>query len=310
MLVILRETYVLTIETASQSTETIMLTVRAITNTERPFADESEARVRESVKQSAQYNPIHADAVQIDGAWFELTAHGPGSGKPWSTANYFGNRNGISYMLNATFKPERTSVDDMRAVIEHVAFAVAPVRDDVTTYRDFLTRAVTPQGLSSQFGTLPIARSKRFNLDSMIRIRVPDGTGPLGAAGYHRVEYERSGGWLSMLCLPDGKVGRDELEKKMLSGDAIWAVEAQPSLDTPAGEIRRKTFQRRALGGGSVPARVWTAYRDGTLFEITTDASPTKADVQAIEAILSDSSRRCDPLRVAASVSTPAPASP
>jgi hypothetical protein len=308
MLVMMRETYVVTIATDGGTIGRILVMVNATANTERPFADESEAEVRDDVKKSAKYNPAYADAVQVGGAWFELSGYAPRPGDVWSSANLFGHRNGISYMLMASFLAERTPDAEVRAVLESVEFAASPVREDVAIYRDFLARAVSPSGLASQFGPLPIARSKRFTLDSLTPVPTMDGAGNPGAASYHRAEYERYGGdgWVSLLCLPDDGLGRDRLERALLSGDVISDVQAQPSLDTSVGEIRRKTFRRRALGGGSVPARAWTAYRDGVLFEITTDSAPTGADAEAIEAMLSDPSRRCEPLKAPGTAPMPA----
>ena len=295
MLVMMRETYVVTFETEQGQTGKLLLMVNATANTERPFEDESEAAVRKDVVKAAKYHPIYADAVRIDGAWFTTTGYGPKSGDEWSSANYFGRRHGISYMLMASYLAERTPVADMRAVMESVALLETPMRGDVAIYRDFLARAVSLSGLASHFGPVPVPGGKRFTLDSMTPIPRPDGDG--GGAGYHRVEYERVGnGWLSVLCLPDGGLGRDRLEQMLLSGDSISDVRAEPPLDTPAGQIRRSLFQRRVLQGGRVQGRAWTAYRDGTLFEITTDGDPTGGDVDAIVAALSDPARTCVPI--------------
>lgn len=308
MLVMMRETYVVTFETEQGQTGRILLMVNATANTERPFEDESEAAVRKDLAASAKYHPVYADAVRIDGAWFTTTGYGPKPGDGWSKANYFGRHHGVSYMLMASYVSERTPVADMRAVMESVALLETPMRGDVAIYQNFLARAVSPSGLASHFGPVPVPRGKRFTLDSMTPIPLPDGAGD--ATGYHRVEYERAGhGWLSVLCLPDAGLGRDRLEQMLLSGDAISDVRAEPPLETSAGLIRRSRFQRRALRGGHVPGRAWTAYRDGVLFEITTDGDPAGGDVDAIVAALSDPARTCvpiPPLPPSASAASPA----
>jgi len=316
MLVLVRENYLLTIETAPGKTGQVFVMVTAIANTLRPFLDESEAAVREDVKNSAKYRPVHADAVRLDGGWFQLSEYAPSPRNAWSTADYYGHRNGLSYMLKASFVAAQMPAANLREVMQSVEFATAPVRDDIAIYANFLAGAVSPSGLASQFDSVPVARSKRFRLANMTPIPALDGSGGVGAEAHHRAEYERiGGGWLTVLCLPDGGWGRDRLEQILFSGDAISGVETLQALTTPAGEIRRRSFQRRTLDGGYLPARAWTAYRDGVVFEITTDGAPTKADSEAIVAALSDPSRRCQALKapVPASATVPSatvPSSP
>lgn len=276
----------------------IALNVIAIANTRTPFADESEADVRDDVKEHARNGASFAEAARIDGAWFEELGFGSGDiRKSLDTILYTGHRHGVSFLITAGYLSERISTETVRALVRTMIFDEATLGRTIAEYKSMLASAVAPAGMTTGFGPFPLRPRKGDALDEMYAMRLPGvRTAPAPAGGYYRIEYDRGrNGWMGAMCMPDGGLRREAFEEDLLPGGKIEDLRTLPPLQTPAGEIRRHAFVRVPGYGKPAPALAWTAHRDGTVFHVFSDADAPKADVEALVAAISDPSRRCEP---------------
>lgn len=286
----------------------IALNVIAIANTRTPFADESEADVRKGLKAHATSGAGFFEAARIDGAWFEeMGFASSGTHKSLDNILYSGHRYGVSFLITAGYLSERISTETVRALVRTMTFDEATVGRTIAEYKAMLASAVSPDGMTTGFGPLPLRPRKGDALDEMYAMRLPGvRAAPAPAGGYYRIEYDRGrNGWMGAMCMPDGGLQRDAFEADLLPGGEIMDLRTLPPLQTPAGEIRRHAFVRVPGYGKPAPALAWTAHRDGTVFHVFSDTDAPSGDVEALVAAISDPSRRCEPWperRAAASV--------
>jgi hypothetical protein len=215
--------------------------------------------------------------------------------------------------LIADYMSQQIATEVVREVMETADVPPAPAQAALAAYRDFLVTAVSSAGVMSNFGPLPLADLEAYRLDRMRAMRAPAATpgAQSPTEGHYRIEYVRKdGGWISALCVPATGVSRDALEQALFSGDVVSGLQRLSASDTASGEVRAFSFQRRALYGGSVPARAWTAYRDGTIFEISASIDIADKAGDALVAALSDPSRRCGPVALPRAPSAPASNAP
>jgi hypothetical protein len=313
-LISVNDRYVLSVETGRGNTAFVAIFADAEINTAQPYADESEADIRKKLKDSEKYKPQFAEAVRIGGVPFRATGRGPqGEKTPWSSINYFGRQQGMAYKLIADYMSQQIATEVVREVMETADVPPAPAQAALAAYRDFLATAVSSAGVMSNFGPLPLADLEAYRLDRMRAMRAPAATpgAQSPTEGHYRIEYVRKdGGWISALCVPAPGVSRDALEQALFSGDVVSGLQRLSASDTASGEVRAFSFQRRALYGGSVPARAWTAYRDGTIFEISASVDIADKAGDALVAALSDPSRRCGPVALPLAPSAPASNAP
>ncbi len=298
MLVTVMDHYTFDIDDDRGGKVRVALNVVAIANTRTPFADESEADVRNDLKARATSGAGFFEAVRIDGAWFEEMGFGlSGTHKSLESILYFGHRHGVSFLITASYLSERISTETVRALVRTMTFDQVTIGRTITEYKAMLASAVSPAGMTTGFGPLALRPRKGDALDEMYAMRLPGvRTAPAPAEGYYRIEYDRGrNGWMGAMCMPDGGLRREAFEEDLLPGGKIEDLRTLPPLQTPAGEIRRHAFVRVPGYGKPAPALAWTAHRDGTVFHVFSDADAPKGDVEALVAAISDPSLRCEP---------------
>jgi hypothetical protein len=298
MLVTIMDDYTFEIRDDRGDKARVVLNVIATANTLTPFADESEADVRNEVKESATSGAAFVEAARIDGAWFEELGFGPsGTRKSWDSILYSGHRHDVSFLITAAYLSKQISTETVRTLVRTMTFEETTLGKTMAEYKAMLASAVSPAGMTTGFGSFPLSSRKGDALDEMYAMRLP---GVRSAAapvdGYYRIEYDRGrNGWMGAMCMPDGGLRREAFEEDLLPGGDIKDLRTLSPLQTPAGEIRRHAFVRIPGYGKPVSALAWTAHRDGTIFHVFSDADAPKRDVEALVAAVSDPSRRCEP---------------
>lgn len=298
MLVTVMDHYTFELDDGRGGKARVVLNVIAIANTRTPFADESEADIRNEVKESATSGAAFAEAARIDGAWFEEIGFGSsGTRKSFDSILYSGHRHGVSFLITAGYLSERISTETVRALVRTMTFDETTIGRTIAEYKSMLDSAVSPAGMTTAFGPFPLRPRRGDALDEMYAMRLP---GVRRAAapvdGYYRIEYDRGrNGWMGAMCMPDGGLRREAFEEDLFPGGDIKDLRTLSPLQTAAGEIRRHAFVRVPSYGKPVSALAWTAHRDGTVFHVFSDADAPKADVEVLVAAISDPSRRCEP---------------
>ncbi len=313
MLIMVMDDYLFEVGTAGGGRARVGTSLILTTNLRTPFADESEAEVREEAEDSARQGAGFASAVQIDGVWFEELGYGTSNARKGpDSVLYSGHRHGSAYLITASYLSDDLPTDQLRALMRRMKFGEAPLRAAMSEYAALLGSAVSPSGFVSNYGLLPVAVRKQDELDELYTMRLP-GTGTRAgdvqppADGYYRIGYERrNDGWVAAMCRPDGGRGREAFEQDLLPGEKTSDVRTLSPLQTPSGEVRRFALMR----GHSKPSPTlaWTAHRDGVVFHAFASADTPEADVEKLVAAVSDPSRRCVPMPEPPQASSPSSA--
>jgi hypothetical protein len=302
--------YALDVLAPSGETVFVDLRVTMTSNDRTPFAAEPESKVvadlaEKAKKKSKCQGCLHAEAVSIDGAWFEALGYDTvGTRSPLTSTSYFGNRNGKSYSLHASFIVDKIPMETVRSVVESMRLPEASAKHLTRVYEPFSRQGLTAQGLRGNFGPLARRHPERYVLEEMDALPTPGADDPNDAstAGYYSFEFadERGGKWLWMMCVPAlVSDDRDAMEQAVLSGDSVSSVKRTETIQGRHGEIRRFAYQRKALFGGSVAESGWSVFREGTLYQIGTEGRIDANEAAALIAGLDAPTLRCEPIDAA-----------
>jgi hypothetical protein len=279
--------YLLRVRTGTDTVAPVQLSVSLTSSPTQPYADRTEAGIRKEFESKKPYSSeALREAVQVDGAWFELSGFGPdGTGGHGDSLLYFGDSAGLGWSLHVSYDAKAIPTARVREVVESIRLEESRAAEIVAGYASFAATGATEQGLRSNFGNLAIPGAAKYKLKDLT------GAGD----GRLRLEYERGRAWLSLTCVPlDAMPGADRvaLEKELFTGGRLSGLSAPETIGDAAAPVHAYRYQREALFGGSVPELAWTMARDGHLL-VASARAPSKKDTNAIIAALQRDDARC-----------------